>query len=120
MNNDYNNNQQQYQQPQYQPPMPNPPGKSAATASMICGIISLAAAWFGWGALLGLALGVVAIVTSINAKKQGFVGGMAQAGFIMGIIGAVLSGIVFITCVACACALGSGACAAGNVDWSSF
>ena len=111
MNGDYNN-QQPYQNPQYQPPGMTPPGNGKATGSMVCGILSLVAAWFGWGAIVGLALGIVAIVLSVNAKKDGFVGGKAKAGFVMGLIGSILSGVLFISCVACVACLG----AAGSLD----
>lgn len=119
MNNDYNNNQQ----PQYQAPMPpqQQPGKGAATGSMVCGIVALATWWLGWGALIGLVLGIVAIVLSIKAKKEGFVGGMATAGMVMGIIGAVLCGIFFVACTVCACIIGNAATTAGSsINWSDF
>ena len=126
MNNDYNNQnqnqdqtqndnqqypqqqypQQQYQQQYYQQPV-DQPGKGVATASMVCGIISLVTFWMSWGALLGVALGIVAVVLSVNAKKQGFIGGMATAGLVMGIIGAILSGVIFIACTACVCIAGT-------------
>lgn len=97
MNNDYNN-----QAPQYQAPMPPQPGKGAATGSLVCGIISLATWWLGWFAIIGLVLGIVAIVLSVKAKKEGFVGGLATGGMVMGIIGTVVCGIGFITCGICA------------------
>lgn len=60
--------------------------KGKATASLICGIISVVIFWAGYGAILGL---------------------------ILGIIGTILSGIGFISCVICAGALGALAAAAG-------
>lgn len=96
----YQQYQQPYQQQRYYAPMPPMPGKGAATASMICGIISLVMCLTGWMALIGLGLGIPAIITGASAKKQGYVGGMAQAGFIMGIIGTVLSGLFLLACTA--------------------
>lgn len=102
MNNDYN------QQPQYQPPMGPQPGKGLATASVVCGILSLVflimqfSLWFLiFPAIIGLILGIVAIVTGISAKKKGVIGGMATAGLVMGIIGMALNIIVFLGCLIC-------------------
>ena len=109
MNNDYNNQQPQqpYQQP-YQPPMKQP-GDSQATGALVCGIISLVFAWFGYSSLIALAAGIVGIILSNNAKKAGFVGGKLTAGLVMSIIGAVISVIGFIACIACvACAATAG------------
>jgi hypothetical protein len=76
--------QQPYQQPTNQPYQQGQykqPGDSAATASMVCGIIGLF--------FFGLILGIVAIVQSNKAKKLGYVGGKATAGFILGVIGII-------------------------------
>ena len=93
----------QYGQPQYMPPPPPPPqpGKGLATASLICSIFSLIILYTGPFAIVGVILGIIAIVTAACAKKKGFVGGMATAGLVMGIIGVVLSLAVFISCIAC-------------------
>lgn len=110
---------QQYQQPQYLPPMPPQPGKGQATASLICSIFSLVVSYMGPFAIVGVILGIIAIVTSACAKKKGFIGGMATAGLTMGIIGTILSSICFITCLACLGIIGSGACAAAASDWAN-
>lgn len=120
MNNDYNNQQpQQPQQPQYQPPYPPvQPGKNMAMASLIMGIASLVFWWMSYGALLGIGLGIAAAICGSKAKKQGFVGGMATAGMVTGIIGAVLSAIGFIVCTIFICAAAG---VAGTADiWGSF
>lgn len=99
MNNSYNNFQPVPQGPQ--------PGQGAVTGSLVCGIISLVASVvFGWTtylALAGLVVGIVGIVLAVNAKKQGYIGGTQTAGLVLSIIGAVISGIVFVACVACIC-----------------
>lgn len=110
--------QYQYQQPQYLPPMPPQPGNGQATASLICSIFSLVVSYMGPFAIVGVILGIIAIVTAACAKKKGFIGGMATAGLVMGIIGTILSTICFITCLACLGVIGSGACAAAS-DWAS-
>ena len=113
--------QYQYGQPQYQPPMPPlpQPGKGLATASLICSIFSLIVFYMGWFSIVGVILGIIAIVTASCAKKKGFIGGMATAGLTMGIIGTILSGICFIACLACVGAIGSGACASAVSDWAN-
>lgn len=102
MNNDYNNI------PQFNPQPQGPdPGQGAATGSLVCGITSLVAGIiFGWTtflALAGLVVGIVGVVLAVNAKKQGNTSGMQTAGLILSIIGAAISGIVFVSCVACIC-----------------
>ena len=77
-------------------------GKNLAVGSLVCGILSLVCIFFGYGALVGLILGIVAIVLAVNAKKNGFEDGMQKAGLILGIIGTVLCGITFVACARCA------------------
>ncbi len=76
-------------------------GKNLATASLVCGILSLVFTFFGYGALLGIIAGIAAIVLAVNSKKQGFEGGMRNAGLVLGIIGTVLCGITFVACALC-------------------
>ena len=76
-------------------------GKNLAVGSLVCGILSLVCIFFGYGALVGLILGIVAIVLAVNAKN-GFEDGMQKAGLILGIIGTVLCGITFVACALCA------------------
>ena len=109
---------QQPQQPQYQPPQapnyPQPPmypqgpvqqpGKGLAVGALVCGIVSLVLSWMG--GLLGVVAGIVGIILSVQAKKQGFVGGMNTAGLVMSIIGLALGGILFFACtLPTACAM---------------
>lgn len=46
------------------------PGKNKAVASLVLGIVSLVAAWFGWGAILAIILSIVGIVLAVQAKKE--------------------------------------------------
>lgn len=76
--------------------------KGKAIASLICGIVSVVLAWFGYGAIAGLATGIVAIVLGVGVRKLNDENkNFATAGFITGIIGVVLSGILLV-CVICA------------------
>ena len=119
------NQPQQPQQLQYQPPQapnyPQPPmypqgpvqqpGKGLAVGALVCGIVGLVFVWFGYSALISLIVGIVGIILSVNAKKQGFIGGMNTAGLVMSIISAALGGIVFIACVSI---VGCAGCIASN------
>ena len=94
----------------------NVPGKGAATCALACGLVSLVLGVVGpyLGGLTGnaavtwimiiapIVLGIVAIVMSSQAKKQGFVGGIATGGLVLGILGVVFGGL-WLACVA-ACA----------------
>lgn len=76
--------------------------KGKAIASLVCGIVSVVLAWFGYGAIAGLAAGIVAIVLGVGVRKLNDENkNFATAGFITGIIGVVLSGILLV-CVICA------------------
>ncbi|MCR5273497.1 MAG: DUF4190 domain-containing protein [Lachnospiraceae bacterium] len=84
----------------------NEPGKGQATASLVLGIISIVFWFFGMGALVGLVTGIIGILCSSNAKKAGYTGSMAKAGFICSLIGTIGSALVFVACVACVGMLG--------------
>ncbi|MBQ8163264.1 MAG: DUF4190 domain-containing protein [Clostridia bacterium] len=67
-----------------------------STLSMIFGIASI---WMCFSTLVGIALGVMAIVMRHIHKKRLPENGMTKAGLICGIIGIVLSGIILIAMV---------------------
>lgn len=83
------------------------PGKSKATASLVCGIISVVFAWLSYLTVVGLILGIVAIVLAVQAKKEGFEGGLQKAGLVLGIIGVVLCSITFVACTLCVICVGA-------------
>jgi hypothetical protein len=81
-------------------------GKGKATGALVCGIIScVLGAGFGWTIYLGpiaaIVLGIISLVLSGAAKKEGFVGGMATAGFVLGLLGLIFGGISFVSCTLC-------------------
>ena len=81
------------------------PGKGLGIGALVCGIISVVFCWVGYGAFITLILGIVAIVLAVKAGKMapgGHRSGMATAGLVLGIIGVVLSGIIF-ACSLVAC-----------------
>ena len=71
-----------------------------AVASLVCGILSLVLVCFGMFAWIGLVLGILAIVFGVlgNKKEKD---GKATAGLVMGIIGAAICAIVFVSCAIC-------------------
>lgn len=106
------NNQQYQYQPQYQPQQPNDPFKGKAIASMVLGIVSLVFFWAGIFSLAALICGVIAVILGAQARKGAQnlgikVNGMATAGMITGLIGAILCVIGFISCVACVSCYGN-------------
>ena len=118
------NQQSGYQQPYQQAGasyQENNPAKGKATASLVLGIIGLVACWFGWGALLAIALAVVGMILGINARKEipkGQPGhSLATAGMICSIIALGLSTIVFISCTLCVAALAGAGSSYGMFDY---
>lgn len=84
--------QPQYAQPEYMPPQPQQPagqpGKGFAIAALVLGIVSFLCFPYITGAL-GIIFGSV-------AKNKGFMGGMATAGIICGVIGIALQLILTV------------------------
>ncbi|OEU86402.1 hypothetical protein DB35_11510 [Streptomyces abyssalis] len=77
-----------------------PLSNGRSVASMVVGIIGLAAAITCWGSFIGIFLAPVALGLGLSAKRaadRGEMGGRGQAvaGFVMGIIGTVLS-VLFV------------------------
>ncbi|MGX8699663.1 MAG: hypothetical protein ACSW8F_06995 [bacterium] len=87
--------------------MTSEPGKGLAIASLVLGIIAVVFWFFGYFAILSVLLGIIGLVLASNAKKQGFVGGLQTAGFVLSLIGLIGGGVSFLACVACVGALGS-------------
>ena len=92
------------------------PTNGMAVASLVLGIASLLACFAGVGAIVGLVLGIVGLVLAINAKKKmpTVQSGLATAGMVCSIIGLVISGVVFLSCVLCIGFIGSGALGVGS------
>ncbi len=64
-----------------------------ATASLVLGIISMVGLC---SPIVGIICGIIALVLSFMAKKDGTVNGKQKAGLILGIIGIVLSVVMMI------------------------
>lgn len=69
-------------------------GKTSATVSLVLGIISVVFAFVV--PLVGVICAIVGLVFASKAKKEGFIGGMRTAGFVLSIIGLVLAIIMWI------------------------
>lgn len=77
------------------------PGRGAATASLVLGIISIASWFFGIGAFVGIITGIIGLICSSNAKREGYTGGMQTGGFVCSLIGLIGGALVLVACVAC-------------------
>lgn len=78
---------------------PLPAGKSIA--AMVLGIVTMVLLCTCWGSFLGLVTGPVALCLGLSARRQadrGELGGRGQAvaGFVMGIVGTVLSVLIVV------------------------
>lgn len=72
-----------------------------AVAALVCGILGLVGAWFPIVQYFTFILSILAIIFGVKARKQE-PGGMATAGFVLGIIGVVCSLAGIICIVLCA------------------
>jgi len=63
--------------------------KNQATISLVFGILSFFPGY-------GLFFGIVGIVLACLAKKEGYASGLRTAGFVLSIIGAVLSALILL------------------------
>jgi len=68
---------------------PNPGAKSNATAALVLGILALLLPI----PVIDLTCGIVALALSARARKEGYTGGVATAGFVLAIIGTVGSAV---------------------------
>lgn len=84
-----------------------------ATAAMVLGILSVVfdviLGWAGLGYIVGLVLGIIALVLSVKGKPEAQPEeiGKYKAGFILGIIGVSFAGIGLISCIGIGCAASS-------------
>lgn len=70
-------------------------------ASLVLGIVSIVCSFFGYGAIVGVILGIAGVILGAIGRKNVYKQGVATAGLVCSIIGLVLSSILFIACVAC-------------------
>lgn len=85
-----------------------------AIAALVLGIVSVVFCFFGVGAIVSVATGIVGLILAIQARKEGTgSNGMAVAGLVLSIIGLIGGAIIFISCVAC---VGCAASSIGSMD----
>lgn len=86
-------------------------GKGQSIAGFVCSLVALVICWFGYVSFVALPLAIVGLVLSVlggkKLKANNQKSGLATAGFVLGIIAVVLSGIAFITCGLCAACVAS-------------
>lgn len=98
----------QYNQPSsYSHNNGSQPGHGAAVASLVLGIIAVVMWFFGYSSIASVILGIIGLVCASNAKKAGFTGGLATAGFVLSLIGLIGGAVVLVACVACAGTIGA-------------
>lgn len=88
----------------------NEPGKGKAIASLVLGIIGFVMCLCVKTVvlpILGMIMGIIGLILASSSKKDGFVGGIRTAGFVLSILAVVLGGIMFTCIVTCV-----GSCAA--------
>lgn len=94
-----------YAQPNMPPVAPQPPSNGKATGALVCGILAIV---FSSTIIVGIVLGIIAIVLGLKSKKQAG-GGKSIAGIVTGAIGLVLSVLLAIFAVVGLYALGEAA-----------
>lgn len=77
------------------------PGKSAATASLVLGIVAVVCWFFGYSSLISVVCGGIGLCCAASSKKEGYEGGARTAGFILSLIGLIGGALIFVACVAC-------------------
>ena len=107
MDNNYQTNNQQPQQ-----------SNGMAIAALVCGIVGVVGCFLGYFAFVSLALSVVGIVLGVKGMKvaqtTGKGKGLAIAGLVCGIVGAVFS-LVGAICTICVCAAAGSLGALGDL-----
>lgn len=82
------------------PAAPATAGQPSPTAALVCGILAIV---FSWMPLIGIVLGIIAIVLAGRYLKAGGTAGSGKAGRICGIVGIVFSILCFILYLVTGC-----------------
>lgn len=80
------------------------PQKPSGVLSIVCGILSLVLAFFGYSAIIGFILAIIATVSGNNCKRAGG----SIAGLVLGILGLVFNVTgFFVSCLVCGTLFGT-------------
>lgn len=83
----------------------NKSSSGAAVASLVLGVLSLICVFFGYGAIIGLILGIVGVALGAKARKEAQTG-IATAGFVCSLLGLIFCAVALVCAVACLGTLG--------------
>ncbi len=90
--------------------VPNTQQNTPAIIALVCGLVGLFGVWPGWFSIVALICSILGIVFGSKGMKQakavGSGNGLAVAGLVLGIIGAVLSFVGVVCWAVCAAAVG--------------
>lgn len=75
--------------------------------ALVLGVLSIIFSFSGWVSIIGIILGILGIVFSKKSLNEAPGNSLGRAGLITSIIGIILCSILFISCVACGCLLGT-------------
>lgn len=110
MNNNFNNENNNITPPQVTPAIP---GRGKAIASLVLGILSIVCWFFAVSSIVSIIFGIIGLILSSSAKKDGYQGGIKTGGFVTSLIGLIGGAIIFVACVACVGCVGAAAAAEG-------
>ncbi len=80
--------------PAYQDRKPAKDGHGQALGSLLCGIIGLVLCFFGYSCIVSVILGIVGIVLSGNARKNGNEEAIRTAGFVLSLLALILGAVI--------------------------
>lgn len=88
--------------------------KGMAIASLVCGIAGVLSFWLNVGAVIGVILGVVAIILGVKVRKNEDENkSLATGGMVCGIIAVAIDVTAFACAICIVCAAGTALASAG-------
>lgn len=120
--------QKQEQEPSYTPtPVyevqeEQPSGSGGAVGALVCGIISLVLSNIPFACFGGIVLGIIAIIKGAKARKYGPQNkkGMATTGYVLGIIGLIISIIMTLVTILLIAFIGDHNSPLYSIPWDMY